>query len=167
MYLESLQNAARYDRLWNKAMLNLAPIEIYCVGYGAIYSLCFFLFRWVLGVCKLCSLCCIRWYARRGVFKQKGVCQSKQMSVKTSCKTKPLLSLQFLVCNNCPIHPEQGYFSYFCTLQDLQRLTFPVFARPSEGLVWTVCPSAECIRAATYCQLSDKVKRFFWNSLPK
>ena len=114
-----------------------------------------------------CSLCCIRWYARRSVFKQKGVCQSKQMSVKTRCKTKPLLSLQFLVCNNCPIHPEQGYFSYFCTLQDLQRLTFPVFARPSEGLVWTVCPSAGCIRAATYCQLSDKVKRFFWNSLPK
>ena len=123
-----------------------------CLQKGAFWSNVYMyirgVFKYVVYVHTQCMHVC-------------GVCkclQTKKVSVKAKRRLLKQGAKHNLVCNNCPIHPEQDYFPDFFTLADLQRLTLPVFARPSQGLVWT----AGCISAApTYCQLSPKVKRFF------
>ena len=76
--------------------------KAYCAHYVALHQ--GGEHTWCKNIHNVCT------YA--GVCKQKDVCQSKKASVKARCKTQPWMALQFLVCNNCPIHPEQDYFSF-------------------------------------------------------
>ena len=186
-YLKILHNVARYSQkneikpnwIWPQKVFICMMMAIW-ITYPFAYIFIFSpkSFPWIYiksrGVSHFKALAnirlsvCMWWHGVAGVCEKKCV-QAKKVPVKaTRCKTQRLLALQFLVCNNCPANsPWKGlFFLRVFTLQDLQRLTLSVFARPSQGLVWTVWPSG-CISAAAYCQLSGKVKSIFLHLLPK
>ena len=130
-YLESLQNTARYDRLWNKAM-NLAPKDIYCVGYGAISSLCWF--RWVMGVFKLCSNGItfgkgelVLYVASGGM--QEEVSSNKKVSVKANRCLLRQAAKQNLCCLCNSLSAITAQFT-------LNRVIFLTFARFKTCSVW-------------------------------